>query len=68
MENKRHCPSCSFRQMKILVYTTLIDWHSAAINHPENFEPDGVHLVPGGVKTVTNLIQQVINIGTNKLA
>ncbi|UPW81300.1 acyltransferase family protein [Lysinibacillus sp. Ag94] len=47
---------------------TLIDWHAAAINHPEYFEPDGVHLVPKGVKILTGLIQQSINNGTNKWA
>ncbi|MFJ3386587.1 acyltransferase family protein [Lysinibacillus sp. NPDC086135] len=41
---------------------TLIDWHSVAINHPEFFAPDGVHLEQKGVKTLTNLIQQTINI------
>jgi len=41
---------------------TLIDWHSAAINHPEFFAPDGVHLEQKGVNTLTNLIQQTINI------
>jgi len=41
---------------------TLIDWHSVAINHPEYFAPDGVHLEQKGVKTLTNLIQQTINI------
>ncbi|MCL1701395.1 acyltransferase family protein [Lysinibacillus sp. Bpr_S20] len=40
---------------------TLIDWHSAAINHPEFFAPDGVHLVQKGVNTLTSLIQQSIN-------
>jgi len=41
---------------------TLIDWHSAAINHPEFFAPDGVHLEQKGVNTLTNLIQQTLNI------
>ncbi|MGE7692948.1 acyltransferase family protein [Lysinibacillus sp. NPDC094177] len=41
---------------------TLIDWHSVAINHPEFFAPDGVHLEQKGVNTLTNLIQQTINI------
>lgn len=40
---------------------TLIDWHSVAINHPEYFAPDGVHLEQKGVKTLTTLIQQTIN-------
>lgn len=41
---------------------TLIDWHSAAINHPEFFAPDGVHLEQKGVNSLTNLIQQSINM------
>ncbi|MBG9452688.1 peptidoglycan O-acetyltransferase [Lysinibacillus sphaericus] len=41
---------------------TLIDWHSTAINHPEFFAPDGVHLEQKGINTLTSLIQQSINI------
>ncbi|MGE7947447.1 acyltransferase family protein [Lysinibacillus sp. NPDC093688] len=41
---------------------TLIDWHSVAINHPEFFAPDGVHLEQKGVNTLTSLIQQSVNI------
>lgn len=40
---------------------TLIDWHAAALNHPEYFAPDGVHLEKKGVEVLTNLIQQSIN-------
>jgi len=40
---------------------TLIDWHAAALNHPEYFAPDGVHLEPQGVEALTNLIQQAID-------
>lgn len=40
---------------------TLIDWHSTAIDHPEYFASDGVHLEPKGVEALTNLIQQSIN-------
>ncbi|MFJ5624590.1 acyltransferase family protein [Peribacillus loiseleuriae] len=42
-------------------HITLIDWHSAAINHPEYFAPDGVHLVPKGIEALTTLIDQMIN-------
>lgn len=42
---------------------TLVDWHSAAIDHPEYFTADGVHLVPKGIGTLTDLINQ--SIGTN---
>ncbi|MEK5432407.1 acyltransferase family protein [Lysinibacillus sp. FSL R7-0073] len=40
---------------------TLIDWHAAALNHPEYFAPDGVHLERKGVEVLTYLIQQSIN-------
>lgn len=40
---------------------TLIDWYSTAIDHPEYFAPDGVHLEPKGVEALTNLIQHSIN-------
>ncbi|MFJ7732665.1 acyltransferase family protein [Lysinibacillus sp. NPDC097231] len=40
---------------------TLIDWHAAAIDHPEFFAPDGVHLVQQGIDTLTNLIQQSVD-------
>ncbi len=40
---------------------TLIDWHSTALNHPEYFAPDGVHLEPKGVEALCNLIQQAID-------
>ncbi|MGE8081979.1 hypothetical protein [Peribacillus loiseleuriae] len=42
-------------------HITLINWHSAAINHPEYFAPDGVHLVPKGIEALTTLIDQMIN-------
>ncbi|MGJ7911264.1 acyltransferase family protein [Neobacillus sp. LXY-1] len=38
----------------------LVDWHSKAIDHPEYFTADGVHLLPKGVETLTNLINQSI--------
>ena len=40
---------------------TLVDWHTAAQNHPEYFAPDGVHLKQKGIETLTNLLQQSIN-------
>ncbi|MGE7112174.1 acyltransferase family protein [Lysinibacillus sp. NPDC047702] len=40
---------------------TLIDWHAAAINHPEFFAPDGVHLEQKGIASLSNLIQQAID-------
>ncbi|WCH46450.1 acyltransferase family protein [Lysinibacillus sp. OF-1] len=42
-------------------HITLIDWHAAALNHPEYFAPDGVHLEKKGVEVLTNLIQQSLN-------
>jgi len=42
---------------------TLIDWHAVALNHPEYFAPDGVHLERQGVEALTNLIQQTIDAG-----
>lgn len=44
---------------------TLIDWYSTALDHPEYFAPDGVHLEPKGVEALTNLIQQSINARSN---
>ncbi|MED3803089.1 acyltransferase family protein [Lysinibacillus xylanilyticus] len=65
---ERNVNDALYKKAQMYDNITLIDWHSAAIDHPEYFEPDGVHLVPGGVKTLTNLIQQAINNGTSKLA
>ncbi|WP_155591678.1 acyltransferase family protein [Lysinibacillus cavernae] len=42
-------------------HITLIDWHTAALKHPEYFAPDGVHLEKKGVEVLTNLIQQSLN-------
>ncbi|MFO1443355.1 acetyltransferase [Bacillus sp. Bva_UNVM-123] len=39
---------------------TLVDWHSAAKNHPEYFAPDGVHLVSKGIEALTILIDQAL--------
>lgn len=39
---------------------TLVDWHSEAIDHPEYFAADGVHLLPKGIETLTDLINQSI--------
>ncbi len=44
-----------------LDHITLIDWHSAALNHSEYFTPDGVHLRPKGIEALTTLIDQAIN-------
>lgn len=39
---------------------TLIDWYSVAINHPEYFEPDGVHLKNKGAESLTLLIDKAL--------
>ena len=39
----------------------LIDWHSAAKNHPEYFVRDGVHLTSAGVAAYADLIARAIN-------
>lgn len=39
---------------------TLVDWHTEALQHPEYFTPDGVHLVPQGAEALTALIVRAI--------
>ncbi len=39
----------------------LIDWHSAAKDHPEYFVKDGVHLTSAGVTAYADLIARAIN-------
>ncbi|WP_409509045.1 acyltransferase family protein [Bacillus spizizenii] len=39
---------------------TLVDWHTEALQHPEYFTPDGVHLVPQGAKALTGLIVEAM--------
>lgn len=39
---------------------TLIDWYSTAINHPEYFANDGVHLQPKGAEALTSLIDNAL--------
>ncbi|KZO01086.1 acyltransferase family protein [Pseudobacillus badius] len=39
---------------------TLVDWYSAAVDHPEYFAADGVHLLPKGIAALTALIDQSI--------
>ncbi|MEY4967437.1 MAG: hypothetical protein RIQ73_136 [Actinomycetota bacterium] len=34
----------------------LIDWNAISIGHPEYFAPDGVHLVPAGVRAYVDAI------------
>ncbi|MCY7848442.1 acetyltransferase [Bacillus haynesii] len=35
---------------------TLVDWHAEALQHPEYFTPDGVHLMPKGAEALASLI------------
>ncbi len=39
----------------------LIDWHSAAKDHPEYFVRDGVHLTSAGIAAYADLIARAIN-------
>jgi lysophospholipase L1-like esterase len=39
----------------------LVDWYSEAINHPEYFGRDGVHLKASGSQALTGLIKAAIN-------
>jgi hypothetical protein len=39
----------------------LIDWYSEAIEHPEYFGSDGVHLTDSGSKALTGLITEGLN-------
>jgi len=39
----------------------LIDWHTAAKNHPEYFVKDGVHLTSAGIAAYADLIARTIN-------
>ncbi|WP_246483887.1 acyltransferase family protein [Heyndrickxia vini] len=41
-------------------HITLVDWHAEAINHPEYFTHDGVHLEPKGIEALTSLIDKTI--------
>ena len=41
---------------------TLIDWYSIAVEHPEYFVGDGVHLKPLGSEVLTNLISTALEL------
>jgi peptidoglycan/LPS O-acetylase OafA/YrhL len=38
----------------------LVDWASISADHPEYFAPDGVHLVPAGVRAYVDAISQLL--------
>lgn len=39
---------------------TVIDWAAISTGHPEYFAPDGVHLVPAGVRAYVDAITAVL--------
>ena len=43
-------------QYAALYGATVIDWASISMGHPEYFAPDGVHLVPAGVRAYVDAI------------
>lgn len=45
--------------------TRLIDWATISQGHPEYFGPDGVHLVPAGVRAYVDAITAELLIGTD---
>ena len=43
-----------------LYSANLVDWASISADHPEYFAPDGVHLVPAGVRAYVDAISKVL--------
>ena len=43
-------------QYAALYGATVIDWAAISAGHPEYFAPDGVHLVPAGVRAYVDAI------------
>ena len=43
-----------------LYSANLIDWASISADHPEYFAPDGVHLVPAGVRAYVDAISKLL--------
>jgi peptidoglycan/LPS O-acetylase OafA/YrhL len=43
-----------------LYSANLVDWANISANHPEYFAPDGVHLVPAGVRAYVDAISQLL--------
>ena len=43
-----------------LYSANLIDWESISADHPEYFAPDGVHLVPAGVRAYVDAISKLL--------
>ena len=42
----------------------VIDWAAISTGHPEYFGPDGVHLVPAGVRAYVDAITEQLSIST----
>ncbi len=42
----------------------LIDWATISAGHPEYFGPDGVHLVPAGVRAYVDAITAELSVTT----
>ena len=42
----------------------LIDWAAISQDHPEYFGPDGVHLVPAGVRAYVDAITAQLSTST----
>ncbi len=47
-------------QYAALYGATVIDWAQISFGHPEYFAPDGVHLVPAGVRAYVDAITAVL--------
>ena len=43
-----------------LYSANLVDWASISADHPEYFAPDGVHLVPAGVRAYVDAISKLL--------
>ncbi|CAB4571227.1 MAG: acyltransferase family protein [Actinobacteria bacterium] len=43
-----------------LYSANLVDWSSISADHPEYFAPDGVHLVPAGVRAYVDAISKLL--------
>ena len=46
----------------------LIDWAAISANHPEYFGPDGVHLVPAGVRAYVDAIAAELSPATEVIS
>ena len=51
-------------QYAALYGARLIDWVTISAGHPEYFGPDGVHLVPAGVRAYVDAISAELSVTT----